>query len=61
MGHLSAPYHLVPAHYINIGCISLRAQISVLVFFNPCNSWPKIDNMSNKSWIEQVGMRLHIW
>lgn len=24
MEHLSGPYHLVPAHYINIGCLSLR-------------------------------------
>lgn len=64
MGHLSGPYHLVPAHYINIGCISLKDRSlldEVCLVFDPCKSWPKIDNMSKKIWTGQAGWRLPTW
>lgn len=49
----------MPAHYINIGCISLRNRPlldEVCLDIDPCKSWPKIDNMSEIAiWVWEAG------
>lgn len=66
MRHLSGHYHLVPAHYINMGCISLRDRSlpneMCLVFFTPTILGlllSLIDSMSKKSWTGQAGNSLY--